>query len=60
MRDLLPGDLVYMHNIGPKPLIVTVIRKLRHPYLDFLSAYKVLGEDGKTYSVSENFLKGTL
>jgi hypothetical protein len=57
VRELLPGALARMYNIEPQPLIVTIIRKARHPYHDFLSAYKVLGENGKTYSVSETFLR---
>jgi hypothetical protein len=48
---------MWLRNVEPKPMIVTIILKTPHPHLDFLSAYKVLGENGKTYSVSESFLE---
>lgn len=60
MRDFLPGQLVRMRNVEPNPMIITIICRVPHPYLDCLSTYKVLGENGKTYSVSESFLESIL
>lgn len=57
MKDFLPGDLASMVGTVREPMTVTVLRKLPHPFLSTLNAYKVLAMDGKTYSVSQSFLR---
>lgn len=52
-----PGDLVLMSIFEPEPVVVTILSKISHPYLNFRAAYKVLDSKGRTHSVSEIFLK---
>lgn len=56
MSDFFPGDLAQMNFMGDST-IVTIVRRVPHPYLPTLSAYKVLDTNGKTHSVSQRFLK---
>lgn len=57
MSSYVPGDLVLVSIVEPEPVVVTILSKIPHPYLNFRVAYKVLDSKGRTYSVSEIFLK---
>jgi hypothetical protein len=54
-----PGDICVL--VGVRPSVMgTIIREIRHPYLEFRKAYHVVDVNGKEHRVSESFVKQTM